>query len=79
MRGKIIQLSKQLKETKSYLNDLVTFLKESDILEFCQGCDGYYLYDDGRQCECCPSCVGEDYDEDESCRDCRIEFAERYQ
>ena len=73
-------LAGQLVATRAYLNDLVTFIKEQDLLEFCSKCDAFYTFDDGRQCNCCPSCVGEDYDADDNrtCRDCKIEFSERF-
>ena len=70
----------QLMATKAYLNDLVTFLKECEVVEFCDRCEGFSLPEDGRQCNCCPSCVGEDYDadDDRTCKDCKFEFWERY-
>ena len=78
--AKCKSLAGQLVATRAYLNDLVTFIKECDLVEFCDKCDGFYLFEDGRQCGCCPSCVGEDYDADDNrtCRDCKIEFSERF-
>ena len=78
--AKCKSLAGQLVATRAYLNDLVTFIKEQDLLEFCSKCDAFYTFDDGRQCDCCPSCVGEDYDADDNrtCRDCKIEFSERF-
>ena len=78
--AKCKSLAGQLVATRAYLNDLVTFIKEQDLLEFCSKCDAFYTFDDGRQCNCCPSCVGEDYDADDNrtCRDCKIEFSERF-
>ena len=78
--AKCKSLAGQLVATRAYLNDLVTFIKECELVEFCDKCDGFYLFEDGRQCDCCPSCVGEDYDADDNrtCRDCKIEFSERF-
>jgi len=78
--AKCKSLAGQLVATRAYLNDLVTFIKECELVEFCDKCDGFYLFEDGRQCGCCPSCVGEDYDADDhrTCRDCKIEFSERF-
>jgi protein-tyrosine phosphatase len=40
----------QLMATKAYLNDLVTFLKECEVVDFCERCEAFSLPEDGRQC-----------------------------
>lgn len=56
--------------------ELMNAIKQGADIAFCDKCDEWYDYDEGRHCRCCSVCVG-DWDGDMDgniCRSCLEEM-----
>lgn len=66
-----------IKHDYKALKDMVTEVAEE--ISFCLSCEGPYVVDVGRECECCAFCEafdGDDYDfSEDACVECREEAA----